>query len=122
MGNYNPNLIRILKDTFRLINPNFFRVINDSADFILNFLFLIFRQDRDVALAGCPVHCRFFGSLQMVGPYFLLGRLKFLSIRFGVEGFAPKHVPKLWSALFMSFDEVSNLGDPLSTVSFEVMS
>ena len=118
VGNYNPSLVRVFKDTFRLIDPNFSRTVNDSPDFILNLSFLIFRQDRDVALAGCPVHRRVFRSFQMVGPYLFLGRLKCPFIWFSIESFSPQHVPKLWSALFMNFDEVSNLGDPFSTISF----
>ena len=122
VGNHNPSFVRILKYTLRLINPNFLRTIYDSPDFILNISFLILWQDRDVALAGCPVHRGFFRSFQVVGPCLLLGRLKFFFIRLCIESFSPQHMPKLWCTLFMNFDEVSNFGHPLSTVPFEVMS
>jgi hypothetical protein len=60
--------------------------------------------------------------LQVVGPCFLLGRLKSPFIRPCIEGFSPQHMPKLWGALFMNFDKISNPSHPLSTISFEVMS
>jgi hypothetical protein len=111
--NNSPCLVRIFKQTLRLVDPNSIKaLVNDFPDLFLYLRLFVVRQNGNVALARSSVDNDFLVSLKFIGPCHFLWWIESSLVRRSIESLAPVHVTELWGALLVHFYEIPKFGDP----------
>jgi hypothetical protein len=111
--NNSPCLVRIFKQTLRLVDPNSIKaLVNNFPDLFMYLCLFVVRQNGNVALTGSSVDNDFLVSLKFIGPCLFLGWIEFPLVRRSIESLAPVHVTELGGALIVHFYKIPNFGHP----------